>query len=786
MEYLKFGWKFKKGIDKNALGKDFDDSSWREVRVPHDYAIEGPFSADYDVQNQVVVADGITKPLAQLGRTGGLPITDHATYRKVIEIPKDTKNAFIEFDGVMSNSTIYMNGEKCGERPYGYSSFSVDITKLSNFGEKNMLAVTTEPEPLSSRWYSGAGIYRNVRLVLKEEIYFPYLPAFVEPIVDGEDASIDCSMKIENFDKKYDVVFEIYDAKETLLDTFKTSSSDKTVSHSFKINKFNRWHVFAPYLYNFKAKLLLDGNVVDCYETTFGIRTVSFDVDKGFFLNGENVKLRGVCLHHDEGALGAIVNRSVIERKLDKLISMGTNSIRTSHNPPSPEFLDVCDEKGLLVIDEAFDNWKLQKTDNNYGKYFDEWAEIDLVTMIHRDRNHPSIFMWSIGNEIDEQRVVGGNEPARFLAQICKREDPNRKTTAGFNAPDLALKHGLWDEIDVVGVNYKPFNYERYHKERPDVVLYSSETSSCISSRGEYYLKPNTSYNVDELKSEGVMRDNYHCCSYDTEGLPWSCPPDREFMAQKAYDFIFGEYVWTGFDYLGEPSPYRKQWPSRSSYFGIIDLCGIEKDRYYSYKSYWTSEDVLHIFPHWNWNKGDIVDVHAYSNYDEVELFLNGESLGISKKDPNHFFKNHRHIWENIKFVKGELKAVAVSNPKLVDVVKTASYPVDLLIEPEKTSISADGEEVVYIRCTAVDSNGVVCPKANFRLDFETLGACEYLASDNGDPTDLRIFSKPYCNLFNGKCMIILRSVKDKIGDITVNITSDVVHEKSVSLTAKH
>lgn len=682
----------------------------------------------------------------------------------------------------MSNAIIYINGNEVYKRPYGYSSFSVDITNHVKKGE-NLLAVYCRPLPLSSRWYSGAGIYRNVRLVQKSDIYLPFMPVFVYADVSGSDAKVTCVTKIVNDNKKYTAKFTITDANGNEVDTIEVKDTTAAeIEQSISIKNFKRWHIYEGYLYNCTVEIFLNNSLADTYTTTFGVRTLKFHKDTGFFLNGENVKVKGVCLHHDEGALGAIVSIPALERKIQKLIDMGTNAVRSSHNPPSTEFLDVCDRKGILVMDEAFDNWKMQKTDNNYGLDFDKWVETDLSDMVVRDRNHPSIFMWSIGNEILEQHDKDGAQVGKFLNDIVKKLDTTRPTTAGFNAPAGGFKNGLCFEVDLVGINYKPFLYEEFHKDFPDCILYGSETSSCVSSRGEYYSPANTEH-VDYVSKNGyacklpnreTIRDNRHSSSYDNEGMNWSCPPDREFLAQKKYPFIFGEFVWTGFDYLGEPSPYRLEWPSRSSYFGIIDLAGIEKDRFYSYKSFWNeTEDTLHLLPHWNWNNDDIVDVHAYSNYDQVELFLNGKSLGISTKDPDHPYKNHRHIWSNVPFQAGEIKAVATLNPELVAVVKTASYPTNILLEPKKASITADGDDLLYIRCTAIDENGTPCPTANFRLDFAAYGACEYLAADNGDPTDLRTFSKPYCNLFNGKAMIILRSLKDKTGEIKVTVTSD-------------
>lgn len=761
---------------ENAYKEDFDDSAWKTVRVPHDYAIDGPFSPENDKQIKEVVADGILTPQVHIARTGGLPITDHAWYRRKFEVSQNSKNIFVEFDGAMANSTVYVNGEKCGQRVYGYSSFSVDVTKACNIGE-NTLAVSLKPIGSNSRWYSGAGLYRNVRLIEKSEIYLPYCSTFVKPSIVNNKAIIDCTVDVENFSKEYTIEYIIKDASGKVVAKAQNTSSQKVNNHFFKLNGYVKWNVLDSYLYTLDVNLYLDGKLTDSNSEKFGIRKIEFNSEKGFLLNDRKVQLNGVCMHHDLGALGAAYNKAASRRQLEKLIAMGTNAIRTSHNPPAPEMLDLCDELGLLVLDEAFDEWTIAKVENGYSKHFDTCAKDDMISMVKRDRNHPSIIMWSIGNEILEQRQLDGWKIVKYLAEFCNHYDGSRPITAGLNDPISAFNVGFTDFIDVAGLNYKPHLYESFHTQHPKMPLYGSETASCVTSRGEYSLP-------DAIPYAKITKDNLQVDSYDLSGPPWACNPEREFFGQDRYDYIFGEFVWTGFDYLGEPTPYRVEWPSRSSYFGIYDLAGLEKDRVYSYMTKWTNKDVLHLFPHWNWNNGDIINVYAYSNYDEVELFINGKSMGISVKDPYDEVLRHRHTWKDVVFEEGEIKAVAVRNPKVTDVIKTSYTETSISLVPEKDVINADGDDVVYVQCDIKDENGTHCPLSSTKLSFAVTGAGEYLASDGGDATSTRVFSEPYCELFNGKCVVIIRSLENVKGDIVLTVKADNMQETSCVIKA--
>ncbi len=774
---LNYDWKFCKCTDEDASSPQYDDKNWRIVRVPHDYAIEGPFHPDNDKQSASVIADGIKTAIVHVGRTGGLPITDHAWYRRKLDISPTAKRVFLEFDGVMCNSVVYVNGNECATRPYGYSSFCADITDYVTAGSDNILAVNVRPEHSSSRWYPGAGIYRNVRLVEKQDAYFPYCPMYISTVVEDDSVGVCCQLSVVSDAPQRQIHFVIKDMDGNAVYDHVTTSAKPVVTRELRLDSYNRWHIGEGYLYTLTATLIIDGVEKDVCTTKFGIRTLRFDANRGFLINGENVKLKGVCMHHDLGALGAAVNKSAIARQLQKLMDIGVNAIRCSHNPPAPELLELCDEYGLVVIDEAFDEWQLMKIANSYGKYFEEWSKRDLVDMVKRDRNHPCVIMWSLGNEILEQRSREFLPVIRRLQSICLHADPTRPTTCGFNNTVSAFDNGFAEVVDIAGINYKPHLYKELHEKYPDIIMYGSETSSCVSSRGEYFLPAEV--------CNAKIRENLQVSSYDTESPPWAYVPEREFAAQEDYDFVFGEFVWTGFDYLGEPTPYREEWPSRSSYFGIYDLVGLEKDRTYSYMARWTDKPVMHLFPHWNWTAGDVVDVHCYTSFDSAELFLNGKSLGVQRKDKTDELRRYRLIWEGVEFEAGELKVVAVEDSSVTDIVRTAGTVAKLILEPEKTEISADGDEVVFVRCTAVDDKGTVCPTDSTCVTFAVEGCGEYLASDNGDATDTRTFSETHCKLYNGKCMAILRSLKGTAGAISVTATADNLPQAICTIVAK-
>ena len=787
---LKNDWKFQRGELKNAQDRAFDDSEWRGVTVPHDWAIEGPFSSDNDRQITTVIADGITIPQVHEGRTGGLPISGESWYRIYIKKAENNKRYALRFDAAMNRSEVYVNGRLVGGRPYGYSSFCLDITDFMSNDEENLVAVKLSPKDFSSRWYPGAGLFRNVYLIETAKVHTSYNGTYIISEIIDNKAVVQVNCEIENhFDDKDAFIVknvikkdnvEIACCKELFV------VKEKAVYNTrIEIEKPILWDMDSPELYTVTTSIIDNDVILDEYDTNFGIRKIEFDKNKGFFLNGKHRKLKGVCMHHDLGALGGAVNKSALKRQMEIMKNMGCNSIRTSHNPPCVELLDICDEMGLVVLDEAFDEWRVPKTDNGYAEFFEEWATVDIGDMVKRDRNHPCVIMWSIGNEILDQREINGGETAKLLSDVCHKLDPTRPTTAGFNDPDNAIKNGLAKSVDIVGVNYKPHRYEEFHKNHPDWTFYGSETESCVSSRGEYYF-PVIEHFEKSDEPRIVIEGRNHVSSFDMEGPQWAYSPEREFAAQDDFEFMLGEYVWTGFDYLGEPTPYRKHWPSHSSYFGIVDRVGLPKDRYYSYQAKWSDTDVLHIFPHWNWQGRDIVEVHCYASekFVSAELFVNGKSYGIKERNPQNEHERYRFIFKDVKFEEGQVKVVAYDkNDKIAKVAtkNTALEAYRIELTPERKVLQANGEDLSYVKVAVVDKNGNVCPWATDKISFEVTGEGKYIASDEGDQTSLRVFAEPYCNAFHGLCMAIVSSTENA-GTMKINASAEGLLRATVEI----
>jgi beta-galactosidase len=776
VKVLRYGWRFWRGdfadvaAEEEVVGVDFDDSQWDVVRVPHDWAIEGPFSKDNDLQEGG----------KWTGATGGLPHVGKGWYRLRFNLPEEIKNrrkrVMVEFDGVMSHSRVYVNGSYVGTWPYGYSSFAFDITDFVKPGE-NLLVVSVDNKPEASRWYPGAGIYRNARFVIMEAVHVAHWGTYITtPLVSAAESRVHIQTIVENhLNNSEDVVIEL----ETSIlpkggEVVASKSSRKYVpaagaakvvfEDELSIKHPLLWSIESPHLYIARSIVKVNGEIVDMYDTTFGIRSIAFHPEDGFLLNGKPVKFKGVCLHHDLGPLGAAVNKAALRRQLAIMKDMGANAIRTSHNPAAPELLDLADEMGFLVIEEAFDEWRIPKRPNGYNILFDEWAEKDLRAMIRRDRNHPCIIMWSIGNEIPEQSDrENGVRLARFLCNICKEEDPTRPTTAAIERCEDAIKNGFTDVIDVIGWNYAPHSYGRFHilfKHKP---MYASETASCISTRGEYYFP------VEE--EMGKKRDTLQVNSYDLSHPPWGYTPDVEFRAQDEQPFMMGEFVWTGFDYLGEPTPYFEEWPSRSSYFGIVDLAGIPKDRFYLYQSRWAPEKgTLHLVPsHWSWHgyEGKIIPVHCYTKWEIVELFVNGKSQGIRRKSPKSFMERYRLIWNGVIYEPGELRAVAYNNDGSAAkeiVVKTAGSPAKIHLTPDKKEMRSDGEDMVFVYVDITDERDVLCPHADNTVHFKLEGPAEIVAIGNGDPTSTEPFHNTFRKVFHGKCVVYIRSIEGESG----------------------
>ncbi len=721
---LTTGWQFV----RTELGTtQMPADGWQTVTVPHDWAITGSFSPDHDPQPLEDSVLDYHPNVIHLCRSGGLPVYGVGWYKIALDLPEGYASYIIEFDGIMSRGEVWFNGVCIGQRPYGYSSFAVDLTPYARFDQPNELIVKVNALTKTSRWYPGAGIYRPVRLVMKPENHILYNGVWARPEValDKDEALVQIQVRTN---APATVQHKILDPNGALIAEAEGTETQVLIPHP------QLWNTETPHLYT----LVSSTDAGDEVRTRFGIRKAQFTADCGFLLNGRQMKINGVCMHHDFGMLGAAWNESAARRQLELLKEMGCNGLRTTHNPPQPTLLDLCDEMGIVVMEEAFDEWHIGKEVNGYHLDFDAWAERDLRDMIERDRNHPSIVIYSIGNEIPDQTTPEGKETCRFLTRICHETDDSRPVTCGFNRPDAAIENGLADEVDVIGINYNPGNYQKYHDAHPEWVIMASETVSCISSRGEYFQPA-----VKEMPV--IKHDNYQVNSYDWSAPPFCYIPDMEFDAQKKAPFVGGCFVWTGFDYLGEPTPYRTDALGRSSYFGILDLAGMKKDRYYAYAANWTDTPVLHLLPHWNWAPGTPVDVHCYTNLEQVELFLNGRQIPLSRVE------GFRWIYEQIPFEAGELKAIGYKDGQKVmeDVVHTAGAPAKLrLIE----NWNRDG--LVFVEAQILDQEGHLCPNAACTLHFEVTGAGKYLASDNGNPIDTRTFSEPWCNAFHGKAMI--------------------------------
>lgn len=731
------------------------------------------------------ITEGIFESTSPAGSGGGYINAGTGWYRKEFKLPENIqgKCVFIEFDGVYMNSDVWLNGVHLGNRPYGYSSFQYELTPHLKFDdEKNVLAVRADVQQPCSRWYSGAGIYRHVRLTVTDPIHLAQWGTYITtPEVTENEATVRVETKIQN---------QSGSVQRVTLETVVVADNGREISNNssvltvkvdsisifeqfFKVPKPELWSLENPRLYRVESKVLTNGRTVDASVTPFGIRTFEFTIDKGFFLNGKHVNIKGVCLHHDMGSLGAAINKRAIERQLEIMKSMGCNAIRTSHNPPAPELLDLCDRMGFLVMDEAFDEWKRSKTMYGYGRFFDEWSERDLTDMIHRDRNHPSIILWSIGNEIPEQDNANAYEMSKRLADICRKEDPTRPVTSACNLPEDALKNGFTKPLDVVGINYQIPSYQTL---RGKVKLIASETASAVSTRDEYNLVQ------DGERLKVVKELNNQCTSYDINSPSWGNIAESSLKAIKNAPWVAGEFVWTGFDYIGEPTPFP--WPSASSYFGIVDLCGFPKDRYYLYQSQWTDKPMVHILPHWNWQgfEGKEIPVWCYSNCESVELFLNGKSFGEKKFSDSEDL----HLEWKIPYTSGILKVVAKNNGKVVctDEVQTAGTPAKIVLTPDQSEINADGEDLSYVKIEIVDKEGRVCPNAGNQVKFKIEGEGIIAGVGNGNPVSHEYFKSSERKAFHGLCLAVILSKRDK-GEIRLSAESEGLQTGEVFIKAK-
>jgi len=786
----------------DVTGVTYDDSAWRKLDVPHDWGIEGPFRDELD------------------SGSGKLPWKGIGWYRKHFTVADadHRKRIFIDFDGAMANAKVWLNGQYVGTWPYGYNSFRLDLTPFVNYGSQNVLAVQLDTVHWGSRWYPGAGIYRNVWLVKTSPVHIGHWGVSVTtPALTKASGEAKLAVTLDNQSAeatKVSVVTELYEAgpegtpgkqvaTSSVVEQEIAVSSTATLDLVATVANPKLWDILSPDRYVARVIVKVGGKTVDVVDQLFGFRTIECTPRDGFKLNGRRVDFYGTCNHHDLGPLGAAFNTRAMERQLQILKEMGCNAFRTSHNPPAPELLELCDRMGILVMVEAFDSWKLEKEEHDYGRIFDEWHAKDLQAMVRRDRNHPSVFMWSIGNEIKEQ-----NNPAiaKMLRDIVHAVDPTRPVIAGCNRPQAGT-NGFQKSLDVFGLNYQLSSYSKIlnHPGNEKLPVMASESSSCVSSRGEYFFP---------VKRGADSRVNFQVSSYDVEAPPWAITPDSQFEALDKHPAYMGEFVWTGFDYIGEPTPYnsdssnllnfsdptqreamkkeldklgKMKVPSASSYFGIIDLCGFKKDRFYSYQARWRPElPMAHIFPHWNWTErvGQVTPVHVYTSGDEAELFLNGKSLGRQQKKKFEY----RLRWDNVVYEPGVLKVVAYKKGKewASDTVKTTGVASKILLSVDRSAIKADGEDLSYVTVTISDKEGLLVPRSHNLVKFELEGAGEIVAVGNGDAASHEPFQAKQRKAFNGLCLVILKANAGQPGKMILKAHSEGLSSAELEVNAQH
>ncbi len=821
------------GKDHPFVRDDLKDQTWRQLTLPHDWGIEGPFD----------------QKLA--GETGKLPWMGIGWYRKTFQLPAADagRQISLEIDGAMAYAMVWCNGQFVGGWPYGYSSFRFDLTPYLKPGAENVLVVRLDNPDKSSRWYPGGGIYRNVWLVKTAPVHVAHWGTYLTtPEVSADVAKVDLQVTLKNqTDTPATVKVETAaylldgDGHKAPTPAFSLKPGEVVIApgktallkSSGSVEKPHLWSLENPALYTAVTTVTQNNKVVDRYETPFGIRSIQFTADKGFLLNGQRVQFQGVCNHHDLGALGTAFNVRAAERQLEIMKEMGVNALRTSHNMPAPELLDLCDRMGILVMDESFDCWKKGKKGSDYSVLWDDWHEKDLRAEYRRDRNHPSVVMWSIGNEVLELRDKDqGPAIAASLTAIAHEEDPTRPTVLGSNSGDASY-NGVQKGVDVMGQNYQFGGYERFKTENPTIPLIGSETSSCVSSRGEYFFQtPEAAAAVAEAaakkaaekgkpapavqafspvsEDKGQGKSDFQVSSYDLYSPGWGCPPDAEFKSQETSPHVTGEFVWTGFDYLGEPTPYNGDTtnllnfhdaagraemerqlkelgkiavPSRSSYFGIVDLAGFKKDRFYLYQAHWRPDfPMAHILPHWNWPEraGLVTPVHVYTSGDEAELFLNGKSLGRKKKGPSEY----RLRWNDVVYEPGKLKVVAYKNGKewANDTVKTTGPAAKITLSADRNKIQADGSDLSFITATIADGAGLLVPRSKNNIEFEVSGPGEIVAVDNGDGTSFEPFQASRRKAYNGLALVIVRSKKGGAGTFKVTAKSEGLASATVTI----
>lgn len=764
------GWLFTLSNDSKMSQTDYDDSRWRRINLPHDWAIEGDFSA-----NNPSGAGGGALP-------GGI-----GWYRKHFTLSADDPfdKYFIELDGVYMNSTVYLNGHQIGFRPYGYSSFEYDMTPYLNKKGENVLAVKVDnSDQPNSRWYSGCGIYRHVWITKTHSLHIAHWGTHVVSQPGGR-VIVDVDMQDDAHTEINPIIrHTIFDAHNKVVST----KSSKNTTQVLKVRKPVRWSVENPYLYRVKTEIIVNGKTLDDVVTTTGFRSFSFDAKTGFSLNGKSMKINGVCNHHDLGCLGAALHDDALHRQLVMLKEMGCNAIRCSHNPPAPELLNMCDSMGFIVMDESFDMWRRKKTKNDYARFFDEWHERDLADMVLRDRNHPSILMWSIGNEVLEQwssaeadtltleqanLILNAGHDAstlakegemsvnslltKHMAEIVRRYDLTRPITAGCNEPNPNNHLFKSNALDIIGFNYHHQWVKDVPQNFPNKPFIMTESVSALQSRGYYRMPSDSIYIAPDHWDKPYTDPSMMCSAYDNSHAPWSSTHEETLDVVKHTPYCGGQFIWTGWDYIGEPTPYG--FPARSSYFGIIDLAGFPKDAYYLYQSEWTDKDVLHLFPHWNWIPNQTIDMWCYYNHaDEVELFINGQSQGVKRKENDHQY----HVIWRVTYEPGEVKVVARKDGKPVreQVIKTAGSPNRIKLTADRPKLAADGKSLVFVTVEVVDKDGNLCPHAENQIFFDVKGNATIAGVDNGCQTSMERFKDNKRKAFFGKCLVVLQSTK--------------------------
>ncbi len=750
-----------------------DNLSWKEVTIPHDWAIAGPFDKKWDLQWVAIEQNGEKEKSEKSGRSGALPWIGEGYYKTTVSLPDGYSMATLMIDGAMSNARVKVNGKELGHWPYGYNAFNVDIPVKGVSSLDIEVSLNNVEE--SSRWYPGGGIYRPVKLVLTGDTRFDTWQTYIRTL-EATDTRATLEVKTKVTGKQGKTEALLTDAEgRTVASASVPPTKDGNMMMRLWVDNPKLWSPESPYLYTLTMNQYADGKLVDSESHKVGIRTVSVSKEGGFMLNGKNRKLKGVCLHHDLGPLGAAENKAALIRQIKTMKEMGCDAIRTAHNMPSTMQMDLCDSLGMMVMAESFDMWIYPKCKNGYAKYFKEWADRDITNLVLHHRNHPSIVMWSIGNEIPEQWSEEGVKISHHLQDLCHRLDPSRTVTQGMDRAEDALKSGFAQVMDVPGFNYRVHKYEKNIAQLPQGFLLGSETASTVSSRGVYKFPV--------VVSDKAVYNDGQCSSYDTEYCSWSNLPDDDWRCQEDYPWVIGEFVWTGYDYLGEPTPYDTYWPSRSSYFGICDLAGLPKDRYYMYRSHWnTASHTVHLLPHWTWpgREGKTTPVYCYTDAPEAELFVNGKSQGRVKKQKDSRLDRFRLRWNNVKYEPGEIRVVAYDSDGTVmgeATQKTAGKPARMVLDVEcpasaDGSLAANGDDLAYVTVSIVDANGTFCPTLSDNITLSVEGSGTFEAACNGDATSLQSFKNPEMKLFSGKAVFVVRSGK-KPGDIKVTAVSN-------------